>query len=180
MKKLILALLVVGTSCTRIPYTQKVQDELASLGVKPTQIQYYLSNKVALQTNKEEKTKELQKGEIEIFNTITRERVVFGQFIFKELTGVCTNFGQKNYYVQFEEGDAKQKSLKFTWHPTTDRLVLAMQDDYMIDYDGARYYVEIGKGAHLEISKKAYTKFQLKTRRVKGMKVGSEGSQTLK
>lgn len=172
-------MLVVATSCTRIPYTQKVQNELASLGIKPSQIQFFLSNKVALQNNRQEKTKELQKGEIEIFNTITRERVVFGQFIFKELTGVCTNFGEKNYYVQFEEGDSKLKSLKFTWHPTTDRLVLAMKDDYMIDYDGASYYVEIGKGAHLEISKKAYTRYQLKTRRVQGMKVGSEGSQRL-
>lgn len=173
MKKLILAFVILSTSCTRIPYTKEVQNELASLGVKPTQIQYFLSNKVSLQNSKQEKSKELQNGEITISNTITRERVVFGQFIFKELTGVCTNFGDNNYYVQFEEGDPKSKSLKFTWHPSNERLVLVMNEGNILNYDGSSYFVEMGKGAHLEISKKAYTRFKIKTRRVKGLKVGN-------
>lgn len=168
---LLLSLLFLG-SCTRIAYTEKVKDELAGLGVRPSQLQFYLSNKVAMNTTKEEKSKELIKGEVEIRNTITRERIVFGNFIFTELSGICSKFSDQNFYVQFEQGDPTDKALQFALDPLTGRYTLALNTDGNLYYDRAWYKVEMGKKAYLTISKTAYTKYQLKTRRIKGMRVG--------
>lgn len=169
-----IALLLVTSCATKIPYTTKVKEEFGLSEANLRQVQFYTSRTIILERDEDKKVTATtgKDGELIASREEYSERIVIPAnrpCIFESMD----KDGSIN--IRFEVGAGR--TLKFKQRPNiaTDRFYL--HADWQggrgeLDYGGAVYYAVSGSSAaYLEVKLKQWQRKKKKDRVVKGMRV---------
>ncbi len=165
MKKSLIILAFAATSCTTyVPYTTQVKNDLKAKGVSVEQTQFYVNAPIVLEKITTSSNVELEKGNITNKNEKVRDVIVFGKPL-KKVKAL---------------GRDGVNSIDLFLEPNNPIRVYVTNDNYEfyrenkeLYYDKSLYQIKTGNGAKVFINKKAYTKYSLKVRKVKGLEVGN-------
>lgn len=176
MKKIglfsICTIILLACNTRTIIFDKNVKNELEANNLPSTKLQYYLSSRIKLVSEKVPQNTVLKDGKIETKSQKIREVI----WIKSQTKGILVREDkEKNIlYMKFEDG-GMEKEIKFGLHINNNiqeyRLLIENQDK-TINYDGNNYRVLLdGSNPSLLITTEEYRKSKSKVRSVKGINV---------
>lgn len=174
--KLLSALLLLFLcSCAPMSYfTEGIRNKVEARNIEVDKLQFYIDRDVELRREVTSGNAKVTSGKVKFEN---------GKFIniiiLKEGTrGVCTKINDKELEIAFEVGENKSlvfgssndKDLSAIYHIYAQEWVKGRTGK--ITYDNESYYIQPeGARAQLMIQKSAVDKLEVKTRKMKGVKI---------
>lgn len=156
-------------------FTKGLKQEIESKNIPIEKVQFYLDREIELKRELSSEAAKVNVGKMEFVN---------GKYVqvirFKKYTpGICIKEDSTQMLIAFEKGDEKYVTFKITpVDETIDAFTITgnkLSDSAKtITYDGKTYTIQ-GEGAQakLLIKRKVADKMQVKTRKVKGLKVAN-------
>lgn len=167
-------LLISFTACRPKAYfTKGLKQDIESKSIPINKVQFYLDREVELKRELSSEAAKVNVGKMEFVN---------GKYVqvirFKKYTpGVCITNDSNQMIMAFEKGEDKYVTFKITpVDETIDAFTISgnkLSDTAKaITYDGKTYTIQgDGAQAKLLIKRKVADKMQVRTRKVKGLKV---------
>lgn len=170
----LVAVLILGSCATKVPYTSKVQSEFDLTPEKLKKVQFYTSEAIILERSDDQSKVATtgQSGTLVSSSSSSSERIII------PANRPCV-FEQKaedgSVEIRFEMGQGRVLRFHERQNVSNGRFYLVAQwadGKGELDYGGAVYYAVRGSAsAYLMVKLKNYKKNQRKDRVVKGMKV---------